>query len=345
MNGVDDEMQALNMGTPSDNTGGLPKDVAPYVGGDSAALDAAIYEMRRQEADGPNPTFYAKDDQDFPTEYGAPEAAVEPTPTPSTTEVQTPPVQAPVASQIAIPDITVAQTDTAVVPIVTTFSDGMMDWFATTEGTKTATVNGVTTYPYGVEEGKFAGVDRELYKNTDGTYKDKEFAKAVLATHIKTLKANHTDWDTYPKGVKEALTSYKWNYGLGVSVLSKAKEAAKLTDPAVRKAKFKEAMLSMLDTFGAKDTAKGVGKKGAMTGLVKRRAVDYNRAAADLGYPKIATYSLSNKGTGAEAVYKAADGTTISTQKSTYPIHTNNNGVIDKTVTKVDKTNWEEMFS
>ena len=215
-------------------------------------------------------------------------------------------------------------------PVVATHSDNMLDWFATSEGTKTTTVNGVVTYPYGVEKGKFAGVDRELYKNEDGTYKDKEFAKAVLATHIKTLKAKHTDWSKYPKGVKEALTSYKWNYGLGVSVVTKAKAAAKLTDPIARKAKFKEAMLSMLDTFGAKDKAKGVGKKGAMTGLVKRRANDYNRAAADLGYTEIATYSLNNKGSGAEAVYKAADGTVIATEASTYKIHTINKAVTDK---------------
>ena len=58
------------MDTPNDYTldGGLPKAAAPYEG-DRAALDAAVIEMRRIEADGPNPTFYAKDDQDF-AEYG-----------------------------------------------------------------------------------------------------------------------------------------------------------------------------------------------------------------------------------------------------------------------------------
>ena len=224
----------------------------------------------------------------------------------------------------------VVEPEGIMAPVATTHADNMLDWFASSEGTKTTTVNGVLTYPYGVEEGKFAGVDRELYKKEDGTYKDKEFAKAVLATHIKTLKANHPDWATYPKGVKEALTSYKWNYGLGVSVVTNAKAAAKLTDPTARKAKFKEAMASMLDTFGAKDKAKGDGKKGAMTGLVKRRADDYNRAADDLGYTKIATYSLNNKGTGAEAVYKAADGTVIATETATYKIHTDSKAVTDK---------------
>jgi len=339
---LDEEMEALNLTT---STGGNPKAVASsasqpvehieWGSGDNlthASKMTGIPVDLLTKWNGGTSNIQAGGSLKIPEDYYTsvetmpeltPEELIKYTPTVDTTEVQTPPVQAPVASH----------------------GDNMMDWFATTEGTKTATVNGTVTYPYGVEEGKFAGVDRELYKNTDGTYKDREFAKAVLATHVKTLKANHTDWDTYPKGVKEALTSYKWNYGLGVSVVSKAKEAAKLTDPKARKAKFKEAMVSMLDTFGAKDTAKGVGKKGAMTGLVKRRAVDYNRAAEDLGYTKIATYSLSNKGTGAEAVYKSADGTIISTQKSTYPIHTNNKGVINKTVTKVDKTDWDTMIA
>ena len=269
------------------------------------------------------PIDYDMDDQDFP-EYGGTEKAIEePKGLMSTPNLA-------MAKEVTPLTEPVVEAKGMMTPVVATHSDNMIDWFATSEGTKTTTVNGVVTYPYGVETGKFAGVDRELYKNEDGTYKDKEFAKAVLATHLKTLKAKHTDWATYPKGVKEALTSYKWNYGLGVNVLAKAKAAAKLTDPIARKAKFKEAMTSMLDTFGAKDKARGAGKDGAMTGLVKRRADDYNRAAADLGYTEIATYSLNNKGTGAEAVYKAADGTVIATEASTYKIHTNNKAVTDK---------------
>ena len=52
---------------------------------------------------------------------------------------------------------------------VTTHSDNMLDWFASSEGTKTTTVNGVVTYPYGVEAGKFADLiilDKNLYNIT-----------------------------------------------------------------------------------------------------------------------------------------------------------------------------------
>ena len=231
------------------------------------------------------------------------------------------------------------------------FEDGLFDWFSRSEGTVTATVNGVVTYPYGVEEGKFQGIDREAYKNEDGTYKDREFAIAVWGKHKIKLKENHPQWDSYPLGVREALSSYKWNYGLGKNVVSYAVAAAKEKDPVKQKALFKKSMTAMLDTFGATDKAKGEGVKGAMTGLVARRANDYNRAAKDLGYPKITTYSLSNQkdGTGAVAVYKDKDGTEISTQKSSYKIHTDSKSAKDrktnKSIVSVDLTNWSEAIT
>ena len=231
------------------------------------------------------------------------------------------------------------------------FEDGLFDWFSRSEGTVTATVNGVVTYPYGVEEGKFQGIDREAYKNEDGTYKDREFAIAVWGKHKIKLKENHPQWDSYPLGVREALSSYKWNYGLGNNVVAYAVAAAKEKDPVKQKALFKKSMTAMLDTFGATDKAKGEGVKGAMTGLVARRANDYNRAAKDLGYPKIATYSLSNQkdGTGAVAVYKDKDGTEISTQKSSYKIHTDSKSAKDrktnKSIASVDLTNWSEAIT
>ena len=231
------------------------------------------------------------------------------------------------------------------------FEDGLFDWFSRSEGTVTATVNGVVTYPYGVEEGKFQGIDREAYKNEDGTYKDREFAIAVWGKHKIKLKENHPQWDSYPLGVREALSSYKWNYGLGKNVVAYAVAAAKEKDPVKQKALFKKSMTAMLDTFGATDKAKGEGVKGAMTGLVARRANDYNRAAKDLGYPKIAMYSLSNQkdGTGAVAVYKDKDGTEISTQKSSYKIHTDSKSAKDrktnKSIVSVDLTNWSEAIT
>ena len=74
--------------TPDDLTlsGGLPKAAAPYEG-DRAALDAAVIEMRRKEADGPNPTFYDKDDQDF-AEYGGTEEPVVATPSVAIAETE-----------------------------------------------------------------------------------------------------------------------------------------------------------------------------------------------------------------------------------------------------------------
>ena len=102
---VHDEMEALNLGTPTDYTldGGLPKVNTPVEGDDREALNAAIIEMRRKEvetADTAIPTtFYDKDDQDFTAIYGTPkmpmadteEPALEPleaTPTTAITETK-----------------------------------------------------------------------------------------------------------------------------------------------------------------------------------------------------------------------------------------------------------------
>jgi hypothetical protein len=86
--------------------GGLPKVATPEEGsGYHAGLDAAVKEMRRIEADGPSPTFYDKDDQDFP-EY---KAAVRPavaTPTTAITQTEELLTQAPVQSE-ALPSGTV----------------------------------------------------------------------------------------------------------------------------------------------------------------------------------------------------------------------------------------------
>ena len=84
--------------TPDDFTlsGGLPKVAAPDEG-DRAALDAAVIEMRRKEADGPTPTYYDRDDQDF-LAYGGTEEPVVATPSTAITETEELLTQAPVQS-------------------------------------------------------------------------------------------------------------------------------------------------------------------------------------------------------------------------------------------------------
>ena len=65
--------------------GGLPKVAA--ADGYNAELDAAVKEMRRKEAEGPTPTFYNKDDQDFAA-YKATEEPVVATPSTAITETE-----------------------------------------------------------------------------------------------------------------------------------------------------------------------------------------------------------------------------------------------------------------
>tara|TARA_R110000868_G_scaffold61189_11_gene186075 strand:+ start:2773 stop:5160 length:2388 start_codon:yes stop_codon:yes gene_type:complete len=81
--GLVDEVDNINDYTLD---GGLPKVAAPDEG-DRAALDAAVREMRRIEADGPTPTFYDRDDQDF-AEYGGTEEPVVATPSTAITQTE-----------------------------------------------------------------------------------------------------------------------------------------------------------------------------------------------------------------------------------------------------------------
>ena len=85
--------EELNVDTLSGYSlsGGLPKAVTPVEGDDTAALNAAITAMRKEEAKGSEPTFYDMDDQDFPEEYAAP------TPTTAITQTE----EALVASTVA----------------------------------------------------------------------------------------------------------------------------------------------------------------------------------------------------------------------------------------------------
>ena len=82
-----DEMDSIDGYTMA---GDLPK--AAAADGYNAELDAAVKEMRRKEADGPNPTYYAKDDQDF-LEYGGTEETTEGTPNLATTKEVTPVIE------------------------------------------------------------------------------------------------------------------------------------------------------------------------------------------------------------------------------------------------------------
>jgi len=99
------------MVTPARISGESPKVPTPVEGDDTAALNAAITAMRKEEAKGSEPTFYDMDDQDFPEEYGAYKTPV--------ADTEEPPMEAAEATpSTASTQIEEALTEAAVVPEV-----------------------------------------------------------------------------------------------------------------------------------------------------------------------------------------------------------------------------------
>ena len=188
-------------------------------------------------------------------------------------------------------------TPAAASPVVVTpedtFANTMMDEFATSEGGETVDAgNAQHTYPFGVEKRTLTaqGINREDFKNPDGTYRDRDVAKEVFKKMLPTFKANHPSWLKFPSGVQKALMSYHWNTGgTGVSLKKGVNDAMGLDTETKQKAKMVSTLKDqMLDTVGTKKD----GVKYSMMGLVKRRSTDYNMAMDDLGSPKIASYKL-----------------------------------------------------
>jgi len=95
------------MVTPARISGESPKVPTPVEGDDTAALNAAITAMRKEEAKGSEPTFYDMDDQDFPEEYGAYKTPV--------ADTEEPPMEAAEAT----PSTSITQTEEALTEAAT----------------------------------------------------------------------------------------------------------------------------------------------------------------------------------------------------------------------------------
>ena len=95
------------MVTPARISGESPKVPTPVEGDDTAALNAAITAMRKEEAKGSEPTFYDMDDQDFPEEYGAYKTPV--------ADTEEPPMEAAEAT----PSTAITQTEEALTEAAT----------------------------------------------------------------------------------------------------------------------------------------------------------------------------------------------------------------------------------
>ena len=311
--GLVDEMDSVDDFTLD---GGLPKAAAPYEG-DRAALDAAVIEMRRIEADGPNPTFYAKDDQDFDV-YSTPSVAIT-----QTEEMLT---QEPVQSG-ALLDETGMSNREPMVPIDETGMDSReaayvkpamtqdktrilntLDALGPLEGLDHGVngklVNGRLTYDYGVEEATLEDMDIDRnaakYKAADGTIDAKAVATDVAVKFHSTLKSKIPNWDKLPTEVYDAVFSLAWNsgrvkfkgYSLGTNL---NKIAASKDTEAVKKAAYAaELKKNLLDVVGAKiKDEDGNSLRKVQRGLANRRGRDYNLAADYLGVDKLTHYKVT----------------------------------------------------
>ena len=210
----------------------------------------------------------------------------------------------------------------------TAFRDTMLTEFETSEGGETEDAgNEQKTYKYGVEAKTLEDldIDREDYKQADGTYNDLAVAQQVFSNKFAKFEKNHPDWASMPDGVAKALMSYHWNANnTGVKLKKGVNDALKLTGEA-RKNKFHTTLRDqLLDTVG---TTLKDGTKHSMLGLVKRRATDFNMAATDLGVPPVASYSLDDKKNakgvpiGSVAKYFDAKGTLIKEVNLSRTVH------------------------
>lgn len=297
------EDEALSMDTPTDFTlsGGLPKAVTPVEGDDTAALNAAITAMRKEEAKGSEPTFYDMDDQDF-LEYRAPEEPVVATPSPTIAETQTMPY-APVVD--AAMDAKEAASQRRLTPradFLNTFYVGnSLDAIKDIEGEhgpEGTLVNGNRTYNYGVEQKTLdsLGIDRNdsKFKDSAGVIDDKKVAVAVGDGFHKAIILKMPNWEEMPTGVYNSVFSLAWNVGhagfTGYSLGTNLNTIAGSDDTEAEKntAYLRELRTNLLDVVG------NTGGK-VQRGLANRRGRDYNLAASALGGSNITHYKVTRR--------------------------------------------------
>ena len=152
------------------------------------------------------------------------------------------------------------------------------------------------------------GLKRSDYKS------DAEFAGAVALKHRDKAKAKFgkAKWDKLPESVKFAMTDLNYNTGTVGSSGSKKDTTS--------------AMKNTLDFIGMTTKA---GDKASLISLAKRRAWNWNKAAADIGESRIAKIKqIPTPNGGTKFEYLDSDGGVVhSTTTSRTPVKLNNSGV------------------
>jgi len=372
------EDEALNMDAPNDFTlsGGLPKVAAPEEG-DRAALDAAVIAMRKKEADGPNPTFYDKDDQDFAA-YGGTEGSLVDTPSVAIDEPVTPLTDASTQTEAALNEAGMANRESASENPV---NPKLIGW-SNLSGLESDALHvdpiGIVTMGYGVVpdggvtlDGKDINVKKDhgltstsvldkvdtskAYKTVNGVkYKredytsDMLFSKAIYTGFYDAARASVDNFATLTDEQKEVVIDLGYNAGEGAFTWNDtdtlANELVKDVD---------ERTLTNLTQFTQNFAADGMNGGG----LLRRRALSANKVLGE--DDQIAYIEQGNDVNGTtKFMLKRSDGTTVrawdkeSTTVNAYPagspiltIDGERRPSYEPTQAKVDLTNWAEAIT
>ena len=271
---IHDEMEALNLGTSSDPTvsGGSPKSITPDEGGPSL-YDVVTDKFSTAGSTMGDILYKAYKDTMDPSEE-APVEVVEATPTDAPTQTDEALTEAYIPPQVDV-------------------IESMLTDFETSEGTtiSSSVEGGVDTLPYGLKD--VTDIDLADY-TVDGVVDYRGAAKGLLKLRVGQLSSKYTKFNAMPRGLKKTLISTTWNQGMyGANGLSKGLNAAMELPKGKQVAAVKKALDSnLLDGFSANDPKDG--KMRPMVGLMKRKAEDYNMAAAAYGFPTITTWTLKH---------------------------------------------------
>ena len=320
-----DEMDSIDGYTMA---GDLPK--AAAADGYNAELDAAVKEMRRKEADGPNPTYYAKDDQDF-LEYGGTEETTEGTPNLATTKEVTPVIEPVVEAKGIMAPVT-SRPNTHPPGSIDVRLTGWDNLAGLESDTLHVDHTGVITMGWGVVpdggvtlDGKdinvkkdhgltststLSGVDTsKAYKKVNGvTYKredyttDLAFSQAVYTGFYESAKANVDNFDDLTDEHKEVIIDL--GYNAGETAFTKWNDTDTLAKELVKDVGDRTItnLTQFTDNFAA-------GKKFG-GGVLRRRALSANKV---LGADDQIAYIEQGKAINGIVKFslKRSDGTTV----------------------------------
>tara|TARA_R100001510_G_C7559932_1_gene140354 strand:- start:36 stop:707 length:672 start_codon:yes stop_codon:yes gene_type:complete len=147
--------------------------------------------------------------------------------------------------------------------------------------------------PYGADNPPIPRLDNE---------QDRDYAKRIAGYfHNNLIDKFGEPYVKAPLSVQKALIDFQYNTG----GFAGTKETPSL-NTALQNKDYPTVMKNTLDVISAYDSEKG--SDGVLLGIAKRRAIEYNNTADDLGIPKLNLVKLETTPQGtARIIYKNKD--------------------------------------